>query len=88
MSFLIDFLLFKIDIVPSMTYEEFLKKQDEKPSTSSANNFENPTPGTSKQENLDVVEEVPMEETAENSPLPADAFVTIRTPLKKRQTDV
>lgn len=70
-----------------MTYEEFLKKQEEEPSTSNVN-FENPTPGTSKQEDGDVVEEVPVEETSQNSPLPADAFVTIRTPLRKRQTDV
>lgn len=71
-----------------MTYEEFLKKQEEEPSTSNSNNYENPTPGTSKQEDGDVVEEVPMEETTQDSPLPPDAFVTIRTPLKKRQTDV
>lgn len=39
--------------------------------------FHNPTPGTSKQT-----------ESEHNFSMPNDAFVTRRTPLKKRQNDV
>lgn len=73
-----------------MTYEEFLTKEIElqKPSTSHVD-FDNPTPGTSKQTDDDCVEEVPVPDgnTSPKSVVERDAFVTKRTPFKKQRSD-
>lgn len=69
-----------------MVYGDYLTKLQNEPNPSS--DWNNPGPSTSAQANTENVANVPVEEANDSPVVVAEDFVTMRSPLRKRQLNV